>query len=295
MISGLLPILELLLSCLAASFGTCRSESKSSQSPVLACSNIPYPFGTFGKAMNKGFEISCNNGTSPFLHLGEHDYQIADFSLQAGYLNISTGFILQSCNGTTKYGPGRIDLAKTPYTISKDNRLTMVGCNDMVIIQDLHYSGGENWIGSCVSFCYSIDDATNGSCSGWGCCKTSISKGLKKFDVWFNILPNLSGLNGTNISQCSQAFFVNKNDFKFSIEMLQDVTKGRFSQDLYLMTLDWAIGNETCDRARTKMETYACKKNSDCYDSNNGAGYRCNCSEGYHGNPYIGCEGMHQF
>ncbi|KAF2291301.1 hypothetical protein GH714_022360 [Hevea brasiliensis] len=50
------------------------------------------------------------------------------------------------------------------------------------------------------------------------------------------------------------------------------------------VVLDWAIGNETCNDARKNQETYACKdNNSICYDSDNGPGYRCNCSEGYWG------------
>ena len=67
----------------------------------------------------------------------------------------------------------------------------------------------------------------------------------------------------------------------------------QLSQD-YLMALDWAIGNETCEEVRKKKETNACMENSYCYNSNNGDGYLCNCSQGYQGNPYIGCEGMHQ-
>ncbi|KAK4432268.1 Wall-associated receptor kinase [Sesamum alatum] len=55
--------------------------------------------------------------------------------------------------------------------------------------------------------------------------------------------------------------------------------------------LDWAIGNGTCEQAK-KSADFACRGNSACADSDTGlGGYRCNCLEGYEGNPYVspGC------
>ncbi|KAK1267570.1 Wall-associated receptor kinase 5 [Acorus gramineus] len=63
------------------------------------------------------------------------------------------------------------------------------------------------------------------------------------------------------------------------------------------LVLDWAVGNQTCEEAkRAPNSDHACvsenSENSNCYDSTNGPGYRCNCNSGYKGNPYLhgGCQ-----
>nr|XP_019705426.2 wall-associated receptor kinase 3-like [Elaeis guineensis] len=295
MLSEWLLILELLL-WLAAPLGAYMLEANSS--PPLTCTSVPYPFGISGKAM-KGFEISCNwiDGTSPILQLGKHFYQIEDISLQ-GYLSIYTHAIAQNYDRNYTQVSGWIDLEGTPYTISdtenSGNKLTTVGCEVVVLLQGLQSTSSSS---SCTTFCNS--DIVVGSCSGVGCCQASIPKGLKSFNLTIESVRRLpSKVRSTKVNTtCSRTFIVTPSNFTFSNEILQDVMEqNQVSNYTYLMALDWAIGNETCEEAMRKMETYACKENSYCYNSNSGIGYRCNCSQGYHGNPYVedGCEDFNE-
>ncbi|XP_012700856.1 wall-associated receptor kinase 3 [Setaria italica] len=61
------------------------------------------------------------------------------------------------------------------------------------------------------------------------------------------------------------------------------------------IVLRWVVTNSTCQQALRNITKYACQSvNSDCLHVTHGKmfmGYRCNCSSGFEGNPYIqdGC------
>lgn len=80
-----------------------------------------------------------------------------------------------------------------------------------------------------------------------------------------------------NTTYSYRAFFNRTNDFTVPV------------------VLDWAIRNAgNCDIAVRNRTDYACRSaHSECFNASDGQGYRCRCSKGYEGNPYLdgGCKG----
>lgn len=145
-----------------------------------------------------------------------------------------------------------------------------------------------------MSFC-SRSTVASGTCTGRGCCQTSIPKGLNYYRVRFD--PNFNNSDIWYFSRCSYAFLVEEEWFKFDTS---DVTTTKLLQNngaRVPLVIDWAIGNIPCEEAKKNLTSYAClSEHSECADSTNGPGYLCNCSSGYQGNPYRqnGCQDINE-
>ncbi|RWW07175.1 hypothetical protein GW17_00029457 [Ensete ventricosum] len=211
-----------------------------------------------------------------------------------GYVRIVGRAITWFCYNTTTGEDVRfrlaIDLKGTPFTFSDTmNKFTATGCDAMAMIQG---SGPHNYTGGCVSFCATRHSVIDGSCSGVGCCQASVPRGLQSLKLNFSSIRAMTGSKNDTSGTCSKAFIVDKDWFKFSAEDLV----GNANDEYRPVVLEWSIGNQTCEEVqRRKPPDYACVDgHSRCYNSGNGIGYRCNCSQGYAGNPYVpgGCQGL---
>jgi hypothetical protein len=104
-----------------------------------------------------------------------------------------------------------------------------------------------------------------------------------------NVLNNASSMKEAVVSIPDEQ---HEFGFKGPVEDLYD-----FSME-YDIVIRWAITNSTCQKAKQNITSYACRSvYSSCHDITHGVifiGYRCNCSSGYEGNPYIldGCQGI---
>ncbi|KAG5250788.1 wall-associated receptor kinase [Salix suchowensis] len=231
------------------------------------CGNvsIPYPFGlTYDHChYDARFLITCNDSFNPpKAFLTTSNINVTEITLE-GKLHVEQ-YIAKDCynvSGPTHSNNPTLKLAK--FIISDaDNIFVSIGCDTEASLSGNLKEAGSNeneYEVGCMSSCNSLKYVPNDTCSGIGCCQTSLAKGVDDFNITVSSQTDHSGI--LDFSPCSYAFIIEEKN----------------------------IGNNSC--AEVKKNTSACQGNSTCYDPDNGHGYLCSCLDGYRGNPYLpnGC------
>ncbi|RCV20472.1 hypothetical protein SETIT_4G058500v2 [Setaria italica] len=262
--------------------------------------DIVYPFGIGAGCAMEGFELNCSkteDGHSILTFLGV--IPVRNILLLEGQVRIMKHISTLSYNRMSKKIDHDIwgrDLSKTPFTYSaSSNTFTVIGVNTLAYMTDnVHVIIG------CVSRCwpYSNITAQQGICHGAGCCQVAFKADMSYDGVYFNELYNTTDYY-TSRSTTDRAEYrgyavlMESNAFRFNTTYLNTTAFFDEHAGRVPVILNWAVGNETCDVAREKNDSYAClSTDSNCVNSRSGSGYLCNCNVGYQGNPYLrdGCQ-----
>ncbi|XP_051191821.1 wall-associated receptor kinase 1-like [Lolium perenne] len=261
------------------------------------CGNVtvPYPFG-IGAGCHRDntqysdFELACDDSgpSAPRLTMASRGYRLAEISLAAGeattYLNAT-----RNCYNSTGGFDDRnrntyMGIADSPFLFSSNKtQLVALGCPTLGFFVD----GEGQYVSGCMSVCRKAQLEV-------GSCRSAIPTGIDFFEpVQNNLLPRRSQREYATIASlttpCHYVFLV-QTDWLDSGHIILNRT-----DDFEVpVVLDWAIRNGgNCSAAKGNvMADFACRSaNSECFDVDNGDGYRCNCSTGYDGNPYLdrGC------
>ncbi|KAM3207304.1 hypothetical protein ACQJBY_062483 [Aegilops geniculata] len=219
-----------------------------------------------------------------------------------GEIHVLNPHIAWQCNytnGTNTSGLDGLNLDPFHKLSNTKNKLISIGCAALGLVAGV--TKGKNHlefpvVNSCFSFCTdasNVDDSTK--CTGMGCCQTSFPEKISSFNTMSGPVSDISNSTIQSFSPCSYSFVAEEDWFKFDPSYVSSTNFTSKYTDGVPLVLDWVVGNGSCS---TNMGSqYACQAmNSECVDVSNGPGYRCNCSQGYEGNPYLqgGCQDINE-
>ncbi|KAI3996141.1 hypothetical protein MKX01_031495 [Papaver californicum] len=303
-------LLVVQLSCcwfiLAAASVAAFGEAKPGCQSKCGNISIPYPFGITRGGMdethgeegysiqgiaygNHSYNINCDTSYDPPRpFLGTGDVEV--ISISETEIRIKNNMIAQRCYNVSG------DLLLDKPVIEYGNLVTpfayTLSSADATFRYSEGYNEGYNLLeaqlyNECKTSCDSREKVQERACNGHGCCNNTIFEGTKRFNTSMDQTEGTTSAAFLSFSPCTYAFVGEYEQFTFNASDLLQVPK-------YIpVVLDWAIRNKTCVEAQ-KDPTFACLDNSLCINLDYIPGYRCTCSKGYKGNPYLspGCQGM---
>ncbi|KAL2920876.1 Wall-associated receptor kinase 5 [Bienertia sinuspersici] len=266
---------------------------------------IPYPFGIGDKCHynhpqdGSFFDINCNASNIP-----KYGVMVVEKITVDGEIRVQNdiSYVCYQDNGTrhtTISHTWRTSI--TRFAISTtENMIGAIGCDTYAVFSGTRMdSSSSEFLTGCVTGCKKQSDVGT-SCSGVGCCEVSMPKGVT------NISVNASSMNQHKdvklFNPCSIAFVVAKDQgqsdqsLPFPIQSIITKDATYFSDQNNLLkpvVYHWSVGTKKCEEAKLDKEYYLCKGNSVCLDLPEQWGYRCECQQGFRGNPYLhDCQGV---
>ncbi|KAI4973842.1 hypothetical protein ZWY2020_041623 [Hordeum vulgare] len=267
------------------------------------CGNvsIPYPFGTGKGCFQEPFSVTCNESRA---YLASTGVRVLDINLTFGEVRVQNPKIASQCNytnGTNSTSLAGLSLDPFHKVSNTKNKLISIGCSMLGMIVGV--TKGKNQlelpiVNSCFSFCTdasSVDDSTE--CAGMGCCQTPLPGNISSFNTTSTPVPTVYNATIQSFSPCSYSFIAEVDSFKFDRSYASSTNFRTKYTEGFPLVLDWVVGNGSCSEATRIGSQNACQAvNSECINVSNGPGYRCNCAQGYAGNPYLqgGCRDINE-
>uniref|UniRef100_A0A803LVM8 Protein kinase domain-containing protein n=1 Tax=Chenopodium quinoa TaxID=63459 RepID=A0A803LVM8_CHEQI len=272
-----------------------------------SCGNIsiPYPYGIGSSKdgdacfLNEFYNISC-------VETADHPPKAFLKGKNIEILNISINgqILVKSFVATAFYKKGQVvnstsvedeaDISSYPMVYSyTENKLITIGCDDYAVLGRV--SASESALtGGCIAGCEDLSVVVNGSCSGVGCCQTSIPIALFKYNLMLGSLKNHTTVDKRN--PYGYAFIGKPSKFNFTVADLGDPDFAKRTRDTVPVVIDWFVRYDTFSSAypTVSYNDFTNHINIKCHDykpCHGGCGQQCSCLPGYQGNPYLrpGC------
>jgi len=231
--------------------------------------SVPYPFGIGAGCYREGFQLTCNETYNvPKLFVGNTRAEVLYISLHDGKLYINNGVV--SVTGSNRYSmTWEIPLHNTIFTVSSVwNNFVVMGCGFDFLVS---LPDAESTVVRCSSSCLSEHPAvaTDGSCSGVGCCEASMpgasslySIELASFQARNHMIMEEQPFNATVVLVEKQWW--DKNDHSV---LLQKAVSDGSAQSMQIKTaVKWSFSNLSCGDAQSSSD-YGCRSYySYCHD-----------------------------
>ncbi|CAD5193742.1 unnamed protein product [Musa acuminata subsp. malaccensis] len=296
----------LLLLLTLSSMGSTNVESASTKENFTLpsnctkrCGNInfEYPFGIDKGCYRRGFNLTCKKNTDqpPRLFLGDGKLEVTRIDLDIGTVRVKTPIVTMDLDEKFINVP-LIDLQGWPYSFTSSEQK----------IRNTYFDFTDNTllVSGCNAVASLLDPVTNDT---FDTCATICTPNGNRSKIYFCFKPN-SQRNFFIHKVSLQGFdacyvFAPRGQLEIESEHTEPYSF-TFETRLFIYfdeppIVSWVIEDQRCKDAQSNRTMFACvDEHSSCFDINTTTsdgqdfwGYRCNCSKGYEGNPYLrnGC------